>query len=83
MNISDEVVEAAARAGYKVAVFADETASWDDLSEDQCQVWIDDARHILEAVAPHLMAQAWDEGADAEFQRSVMKRQRDANPYRQ
>jgi hypothetical protein len=29
-----------------------------------------------------IRADAWDEGADAEFRRSVMKRQRTPNPYR-
>jgi hypothetical protein len=68
MNISDDAVEAAARAYTLAAPY---------LSTENA------LREALEAAAPHLMAEAWEEGADAEFQRSVMKRQRDANPYKQ
>jgi hypothetical protein len=39
-------------------------------------------RTVLTAAAPYLRAEAWEEGVDSEFQRSVMKRQRAANPYR-
>lgn len=39
-------------------------------------------RTILEAAAPHLLATAWDEGADNEFRRSVLKQQHGTNPYR-
>jgi len=58
-SIPSEVVEAAAKEVFRVAAqFAYETGSWDALSEGQREVWIEDARRILAAAAPHLMAEA-------------------------
>jgi hypothetical protein len=59
MNISDEAVEAAARAYTHAAPY---------LSAENA------IREALEAAAPHLMAEAWEQGWDAEGWQ--------ANPYR-
>jgi hypothetical protein len=46
-----------------------------------------DIRHALEAAAPYLMAQAWDEGAEAGYQLAIRESpysdyQAAENPYR-
>lgn len=57
--ISDEAVEAAARETYRVAAeFAYESDSWDDLSDGQREAFAEDARKILEAAAPYMLAAA-------------------------
>lgn len=57
--IPTETVEAAAKEIYRVAAdLAYESDTWDDLSENQRQVWVDDAKRILEAAAPHMLAGA-------------------------
>ena len=54
-EISDEAVEAAAKEIYRVAAdFAYEADTWDDLSDEQRQAWLEDARRILEAAVTHL-----------------------------
>ena len=71
MNISDEAVEILARREYElIADHDDEFPSWDDVVRDPA--WAatvrdcrDDARKILEAAAPHLMAAALEDAADA------------------
>ncbi|MDQ0100466.1 hypothetical protein J2T10_000085 [Paenarthrobacter nicotinovorans] len=78
MNLPDEAVEAAAKAAAK-----DEDASnWHDESEHYRNGWRNRMQVGMTAAAPFIAAQAWDEGADSQFQRSVMKRQTDGNPYR-
>jgi hypothetical protein len=67
MRVPDKAIEAAAKAVF-----------YDDRTRTREEMF----RIALEAAAPFIAAQAWDEGADAEFQRSVMKRQTDGNPYR-
>ena len=44
----------------------------------------DDLAYLLAELrkAHEALAEAWEQGRDAEFQRSVMKRQADPNPYR-
>jgi len=37
---------------------------------------------VLAPLIDAAQAEAWEQGRDAEFQRSVMKRQMDDNPYR-
>ena len=51
MNISDEAVEAAAKALYE-RKFGPE--GWDGLPDKPRKQYADDARFILEAAAPHL-----------------------------
>lgn len=74
MNISDEAVEAAIGAyGGTVMAIMNERAM---------------VRRILEAAAPHLMAQAWEEGFDRGFYDPLAGGDRDAseslarNPWR-
>lgn len=74
MNIIDEAVEAA-----KVAF--DETNG--GLFEDEYAYNV--ARQVLEAAAPHLMAQAWDEGERSGYANSVALEyglRQSPNPYR-
>lgn len=58
MDIPDEAVEAAARAAAK-----DEDASnWDDEHEHYRNGWLNRMQVALEAAAPHLMAEAFEQG---------------------
>ena len=75
--ISDEAVEAAARA-LAVQAWRD----WEYVPDGLRRAFLRDAKITLEAAAPYMLAEAWEQGRDAEFQRSVMKRQADPNPYR-
>ena len=77
-NIPDAAVEAAARVIHS----QHEQSPLEDWSEDFQLAARRDARAALEAAAPHLMAEAWEQGADAEFGRAVLNRARQANPYR-
>lgn len=70
--------EAAGRALYLIEHPNVHPSVWDLLDQATRDWWIDRARPIADAAA----AEAWEEGRDAEFQRSVMKRQTDDNPYR-
>jgi hypothetical protein len=56
--ISDEAVEAAARNLY--ATFA--PYSWESLLPSRQNIWRNQTRLALEAAAPFIAAQAWDEG---------------------
>ena len=63
MKISDAAVEAAARASWERS----NSDPWisgdhDDIRWHDRREYIEDARATLEAAAPHLMAQAWQEG---------------------
>lgn len=71
-------VEAAMAALNKVD---DLSADWDDENFSPLINVEGLARAALEAAAPYLMAVAYELGRDAEYQRSVMKRQIDPNPY--
>lgn len=78
--IPAEAVEAAARAAYEFRFCGHK--AWGDLTPlAQCDAEAE-MQYALLAAAPHMLAGAWEEGRDAEFQRSVMKRQSDPNPYR-
>lgn len=85
MNIPDEAVEAAANAVH------------DEFCRDPyhaghtgpaCYDYKVEARTILEAAAPHMLADAWDKGFDRGFYDPLAGRDRDAsesraaNPYR-
>jgi hypothetical protein len=86
VNISDEAVEAAARAlvealkgdntGYVDASFPNDTTI--DISGFDLPAAV---RTILEAAAPFLMAQAWEEGRQAEEDTPPLHRSA-PNPYR-
>ena len=60
--ISDEAVEAAAKrmAGARHGL-------WELTPESKRRVYLRDARLALEAAAPDMQAEAWDEGANAYF----------------
>lgn len=76
--ISDEAVEAAA-----VAVFtqAYEPADWDLVVKQIKARYIRDARIALEAAAPYMLAEAWEEGRQAEEDTPPLHRA-EPNPYR-
>lgn len=74
MNIPDEVLEAA--EPYIASFFARRGSYVLRGKEAQAL-----ASYVLKAAAPHLMAQAWDEGAEAEFDRGKFE-PLVANPYR-
>ena len=81
MNIPDEAVEAAALAllerDYGVR-------DWSIVTEQVKGNYLDEARTALEAAAPHLMAQAWDEGERVGFEESFRDNdpRHTRNPYR-
>jgi len=84
MQINGEVLEAAAKAAYvgynSDAPDFDAAAAWDDMSgtdDWEQQVWETVARATLEAAAPSIAAQAWDEGRAAGSE-SIRK----PNPHR-
>jgi hypothetical protein len=84
MNISDEAVEAAARVAYaaKPAKYYldDSVVTWEQLGDSRSGQLRKDQelskmRELLEAAAPHLMAQAWLEGRNSQTDKFA------ANPY--
>jgi len=72
--IPDAAVEAAARAVFEQQY---EPEEWKLVVWQTRQRHLDDARLALDAAAPHLMAQAWDEGKDVRRCDGVPP-----NPYR-
>ena len=87
MTISDEAVEAAAATLFRIRTGRD----FSEMTGGPRHLWVDEARQALIAAAPHLMAQAWDEGADSawensgegwngEYPRHAFEK--DGNPYR-
>jgi hypothetical protein len=80
-NIPDAAVDAAAKAYYDLGF-----SSWEGAHEDTREVQRDDMRAALEAAAPHLMSQAWDEGEAAGQDNADSNRGYDIehkrNPYR-
>lgn len=90
MNISERAVEAAARVnepelyGYLDSVGTAENGSPAALMRDRSLAY---ARRILEAAAPLIAAQAWDEGARAALDREhaygAAEKAKYANPYRE
>jgi hypothetical protein len=73
MTISDEAVEAAARAMAHL---------FDYQTEAGKSHWRDKAKRTLEAAAPHLMVQAWDEGNIAGIFDLPSEDHATPNPYR-
>jgi hypothetical protein len=78
MNISDEVVEAAALAVFLQAY---ERADWDLITNQIKARYIRDAKRGLEAVVPHLMAHAWEEGRRDGWEESRSGYENAFNPY--
>ena len=92
MNIPEEAIEAAARVAFPSAwEEAEWRNAWHAESYRAHMKWarkraLDQARAALEAAAPMLMAQAWNEGAKA-MMRAVSEEQSVSfiapnNPYR-
>lgn len=76
--ISDEAVEAAAKAVYHTSGRARQMPY--SVAREACE---SEARAVLEAAAPHLMAAAWDEGRGAGFRDAyVDEEEEEPNPYR-
>jgi len=63
-HIPEAAVEAAAEAIYERRFGP---KGWDGLPDKPRKQYADDARSILEAAAPYLMEQAWDECERAEY----------------
>jgi len=95
MNVSDAAVEAAARAmapavwGPSVWQFAAHGEAPADARDRVQQQALQDARAALEAAAPHMLAEAWDEGSVAGWVESGLphswnaeNKLRNSNPYR-
>lgn len=90
MNISKEAIEAAARAVYGLDPWEDGSSvsappfAWAALGADDRRNYYPAARAILEAAAPLLMAQAWDEGRahGAMWPYGYRGLATDDNPYR-
>jgi hypothetical protein len=62
MNISDEAVEAAAYALYSASPWPTE---WHDADMARKETYLHYATTALEAAAPHMIADCWDEAVDA------------------
>jgi hypothetical protein len=76
VNISDEAVEAAARA---LAVQA--WGQWEYVPNELRRAFLRDAKITLEAAAPFIAAEAWDEGYQGCYDR-YMYEPVPTNPYR-
>jgi len=75
--ISDEAVEAAAKAMHNEAYPPE---YWDG-RPDLRHIFATRAKTALEAAAPHLMAESWDQGYDEGLSAGRGSRS-DGNPYR-
>jgi hypothetical protein len=62
MTVSDEAVEAAARA-HQSEVSYTGAPNWDDLTEGRQLLRVEWMRTALTAAAPFIAAQAWEEGS--------------------
>jgi len=60
--IPEEAVEAAARA---ILAAGNHVGGWDNLPTFMQDQLVRDARAALEAAAPHMLEEAWEEGYDA------------------
>lgn len=89
MNINEEAVEAAAKAIYATEAYPiyDEAKEvftghkpWEWLNEGSWASYRTKARAAMEAAAPYLMAEAWDEGVDWVWEGGPDVK--DDNPYR-
>lgn len=80
MKISEEAIEAAAEG----LVDHIEQKPWEHMGDHLQSTYRDDARAALEAAAPLLMAQAWDEGCDQAASSNLDAQEcKKHNPYRQ
>ena len=72
-----EAVEAAAKA---MLAAGNHVGGWDALPVFMQDNYLRDARAALEAAAPHMLAEAWDEGRDATIE-AYDGRGDGSNPY--
>ena len=79
MNISDEAIEAAAKASQTTWT-PDEWRRY--VPEDEKEEQRAQARRILEAAAPHIAEQAWDEGFNIGWD-AARGEPEEPNPYRE
>lgn len=87
MNIPDEAVEALARIlAYEALLDADMGGWGFDAETDSSGRFMPTARHkarrYLEAAAPHMLAEAWEEGAREQARCYGMDKDTGPNPYR-
>lgn len=90
MNIPDKAIEASAKAAYIAdnLDWAGAEAAWDDMGGSEPSYeragWEITVRAAIEAAAPLLMAQAWDEGYMTGVGDGFNRSQGNAadNPYR-
>jgi hypothetical protein len=73
MSISEAAIEAAvhARGRANNSKWDDPIFGYENFSADQWEYLRDTARVALEAAAPHMLAEAWEAGANAAWQRST------------
>ena len=81
MKISDEAVEVGSRVFAEVDPFWPD-GNWDSCPEDLRESVRGMVAAILEAAAPSLMAQAWDEGRDEGYADAQRGYDLASNPYR-
>lgn len=74
MNITDEAVEAAAAANFG------SKRGWADAGDAYKAAARAQARRMLEAAAPYMLARAWNEGYD--YHRGITPDGLTGNPYR-
>lgn len=83
--IPDEAVEAAARASFALTY---DPSAWGAISVHIRLQFLEEARASLEAAAPFIAAQAWDEGMNdawnnSETMQVSLQALRAMNPYRE
>lgn len=87
MTVSDEAVEAAAKAEFEFE-FGKTLADWADMCDDTRARYRRRSAAALTAAAPFIAAQAWDEGFEkgsdwGEWAGAPVREQpSDTNPYR-
>lgn len=81
MQISDEAVEAGARAVY-AHLRLECPKPWDELKPIWRANYRKEARAVLAAAAPHMLAEAWDEGNIAGMFDLPSENHATNNPYR-
>lgn len=62
MSIPEQAVEAAAKVTFEGLFDLDESDKWEDVSATEREPYERQARAALEAAAPHMLAQAFDQG---------------------
>ena len=75
--IPDVAVEAAAKCTYEREM----GVNWDGLQSSVKRGYLEDARAALEAAAPHMLAEAWDEGHAAGISHDFEATTQPRNPH--